>query len=618
MRAALFDTLDLRDVTLVGQDWGGLIGLRLVGEHPDRFARVVAANTFLPTGDTPPGDAFLAWQRFSQTVEDFPVGFIVSTGCTTDLADEHRRRVRRAVPRRDLQGRRAAVPDAGAHEPRRPRVGREPRGVGRAADVRPPVPDRVLGRGRDHARRRSRVPARRPGLRGPSRTRRSTGGGHFLQEDRGEELARVVADCSCRADRWPDAPTISSRCSTRSRRSRRPACTTARTRSIASGRERLVELASRGYGAIVRRSIPTRCARGSSPRSATSTAKVGADGAVFDDDDRVLLVRRADDDRWGLVAGWVDPNESPEQTRRARARGRARRRRAGRAVRRRVLPARRTRARAPHGRDLARLPLLDHGGTLHAAAARGAARSRGTTSTTSTSEWHHQPRASSRAARSTRGWRAREPGSERAAARQRLSQPPRAASRSISIAPSSAAHARELPVRAGDRRSARARRARGWAQRSRSVFLPSVGEHHVGTPPVGRALSALDEPRLTSPSIRRVDRRSARGAACPRGRSSAGPPRAPPGQDARAPRSRPATDRARPGARCRGSRAARWRLTSSVRQACISRLRQPVHRVDRSAPRSRHPGIVRPSGEVLASASICAIVAVRKRLRPSK
>ena len=48
-----FDALDLREVTLVGQDWGGLIGLRLVAEHPDRFARVVAANTGLPTGDQP-------------------------------------------------------------------------------------------------------------------------------------------------------------------------------------------------------------------------------------------------------------------------------------------------------------------------------------------------------------------------------------------------------------------------------------------------------------------------------------------------------------------------------------------------------------------------------------
>src|SRR4029078_9483319 len=88
MRAALFDALDLRGITLVCQDWGGLIGLSLVGEHPDRFARVVTANTFLPIGDRPPGDAFLGWQRFSQTVEDFDVGVIVGMGSTSEFTPE--------------------------------------------------------------------------------------------------------------------------------------------------------------------------------------------------------------------------------------------------------------------------------------------------------------------------------------------------------------------------------------------------------------------------------------------------------------------------------------------------------------------------------------------------
>src|ERR1700677_3022908 len=88
MREFLFDRLDLSDVTLVCQDWGGLIGLRLVGEHPERFARVVAANTFLPTGDTSPGEAFFNWQRFSQNVEVFPTGFIVNSRCVTDLAPD--------------------------------------------------------------------------------------------------------------------------------------------------------------------------------------------------------------------------------------------------------------------------------------------------------------------------------------------------------------------------------------------------------------------------------------------------------------------------------------------------------------------------------------------------
>src|SRR6266481_7142853 len=66
IRALAFDRLDLHGLTLVGQDWGGLIGLRLAAEHPDRFARVVAANTFLPTGDRPAGKAFLRWQQYSQ------------------------------------------------------------------------------------------------------------------------------------------------------------------------------------------------------------------------------------------------------------------------------------------------------------------------------------------------------------------------------------------------------------------------------------------------------------------------------------------------------------------------------------------------------------------------
>ena len=74
-------------LTLVGQDWGGLVGLRLVAEHPDRFARVVAANTFLPTGDRHPGKAFLAWQQFSQETPDFHVGGIVKGGCRTELDD---------------------------------------------------------------------------------------------------------------------------------------------------------------------------------------------------------------------------------------------------------------------------------------------------------------------------------------------------------------------------------------------------------------------------------------------------------------------------------------------------------------------------------------------------
>jgi haloalkane dehalogenase len=80
--------LDLRGITLVCQDWGGLIGLRVAAEHPERFARIVAANTGLPTGEGPIGDAFMAWRKFSQETPTFPVGQIVQGGCANVLVPE--------------------------------------------------------------------------------------------------------------------------------------------------------------------------------------------------------------------------------------------------------------------------------------------------------------------------------------------------------------------------------------------------------------------------------------------------------------------------------------------------------------------------------------------------
>jgi haloalkane dehalogenase len=74
-----FTALNLRDVTLFCQDWGGLLGLRLVAAFPDRFAGVVVANTGLPVG-TPASEAFKQWLAFSQRTPDMPVGQIVSLG----------------------------------------------------------------------------------------------------------------------------------------------------------------------------------------------------------------------------------------------------------------------------------------------------------------------------------------------------------------------------------------------------------------------------------------------------------------------------------------------------------------------------------------------------------
>ncbi|WP_116452161.1 haloalkane dehalogenase [Blastococcus litoris] len=193
MREALLDRLDLHHVTLVGQDWGGLIGLRLVAEHPDRFARVVVANTGLPTGDQPMSEAFLAWQRFSQESPEFQIGRVVANGCRTTLPAE-------VVAAYD-----APFPDdrytAGARVfpalvPTRPD---DPAAAANRAAwevlTRWEKPfltafsdgDPITGGG-------DRVFQKLvPGARGMAHTTLA-GGGHFLQEDVGPELARVVAD----------------------------------------------------------------------------------------------------------------------------------------------------------------------------------------------------------------------------------------------------------------------------------------------------------------------------------------------------------------------------------------------------------------------------------------
>ena len=81
--------LDLNNITLFCQDWGGLIGLRLVAAFPERFAAVIVANTGLPTGHGMT-EGFQRWLEFSQGVPEFPTGGIISGGTTRKLSDAER------------------------------------------------------------------------------------------------------------------------------------------------------------------------------------------------------------------------------------------------------------------------------------------------------------------------------------------------------------------------------------------------------------------------------------------------------------------------------------------------------------------------------------------------
>ncbi len=191
------ETLDLKRITLVCQDWGGLIGLRLAAEHEEHFARIVAANTGLPTGDIAMGEAFLRWQHYSQTTPEFNAGRIVKGGCVTELSPEV------------IAAYNAPFPDdrykAGARQ--------FPLLVPTAPDDPATVPNRkaweVLARWEEPfltafsdsdpiTRGADRLFQQViPGTKGQTHTT-IVGAGHFLQEDKGEELARVVIEFMAR------------------------------------------------------------------------------------------------------------------------------------------------------------------------------------------------------------------------------------------------------------------------------------------------------------------------------------------------------------------------------------------------------------------------------------
>lgn len=80
--------VDLKHVTLVCQDWGSLIGLRMAAENPGRFYRIVLANGGLPTSALEAPKAFRTWQKYAAQTKNLHVGQIVNNGCVSDLAPE--------------------------------------------------------------------------------------------------------------------------------------------------------------------------------------------------------------------------------------------------------------------------------------------------------------------------------------------------------------------------------------------------------------------------------------------------------------------------------------------------------------------------------------------------
>jgi len=186
-----FMQMDLNKLVLFCQDWGGLLGLRLVAEHSQRFSGVVAANTFLPTGDIAPGEAFLNWRNFSQTVPELPVGSIIQGATVSQLSNNIKAAYDAPFPDETYKAGARQFPllvPTTADDPAT-QANRNAWDVLSALTI--PFltafsdKDPVSAGGEKYFQRKI------PGCNDQDHTIIKDGG-HFLQEDKGEELAEVV------------------------------------------------------------------------------------------------------------------------------------------------------------------------------------------------------------------------------------------------------------------------------------------------------------------------------------------------------------------------------------------------------------------------------------------
>lgn len=187
------EAVGLEEVTLFGQDWGSLVGLRMAAGRPERFARIAIGNGFLPTGSGTVSLAFRAWRAFARWSPVFPAGRIVQLGTARRLDAGERRAYDAPFPDASYQAGARALPslvptspdDPAAADNReawevlerweRPFLTAFSDGDPITRGLERPLQERIPGaRVREH-----------PTL---------TGAGHFLQEDRGAVLARVLVD----------------------------------------------------------------------------------------------------------------------------------------------------------------------------------------------------------------------------------------------------------------------------------------------------------------------------------------------------------------------------------------------------------------------------------------
>jgi len=185
------EALDLSEITLVCQDWGSLIGLRLAAEMPERFARILLSNGGLPTGNAF-SRAFALWRAFSRYSPWFPISRIVQTGTRRRLSAAERAAYDAPFPGSAYKAAARIFPSLVPVEPDDPAVPDQQRAWQVFEQWRKPFiccfsDGDPITRGGDRVFR-----ARVPGA--EAQPHCTLHGGHFVQEDDPGRFARLIID----------------------------------------------------------------------------------------------------------------------------------------------------------------------------------------------------------------------------------------------------------------------------------------------------------------------------------------------------------------------------------------------------------------------------------------
>ena len=190
---SLVHQLDLQGVNLFCQDWGGLIGLRILAEESERFSRAVVGNSGLPTGERGATEAFMKWQKFSQTVPVFPVGSMIQRSTVSEMSPEEVAAYDAPFPDETYKAGARIFPALVPTTPDNVETGNNKKAWASLMQFNKPF--LTLFSDSDPITKGGERVLQKliPGTKGQKHTIIEAGG-HFLQEDKGKEIAGLMVE----------------------------------------------------------------------------------------------------------------------------------------------------------------------------------------------------------------------------------------------------------------------------------------------------------------------------------------------------------------------------------------------------------------------------------------